>query len=122
MSVAVRLKDYLEYKKIAPYKAERQCGISSGGISKQLPDENRKEGGSIGSENLEKFLSVYQDISAEWLLRGSGNMIIGDRVDKEQVFMALNMPKNSDKILEVWMQFMDITKNMQDLYKQSILD
>lgn len=119
MSTTKRLKEYLDFKKIPTQKAENECGLGASSISKQLPTKDCPEGKSIGSENLEKILNTYHDLSAEWLLRGTGSMLISDGINPEQVFKTLNMPPNSDKIIEVWMQFMDVTKGMQELYKQS---
>lgn len=40
-------------------------------------------------------------------------------IDVEALFKELNMPKDSDKIIAVWMRFMEITKEMQELYKKA---
>ena len=121
MSTAERLKQYLEYKKIPPYRAENECGLSSSSLSKALPNKDKGvEGKSIGSDNLEKILSTYKDLSSEWLLRGTGTMIIGDGVDHEQILKSINLPVNSREIVEMWMKFMSVTVGMQDLYKQTL--
>lgn len=111
MSTADRLREYLKYKGINNFQAENDCGLSNGYIASSK---------SIGSDKLEKILNTYHDLSAEWLLRGTGKMLIGDGIDPAQVFRALNMPHNSDKIIDVWMKFMELTKGMQEIYKQSI--
>lgn len=111
-----RLIEYLDYKGIAPYKAELDCGLSNGLIGKAA-----KVGSSLGSDKLEKLLNQYSDLSAEWLMRGVGNMLTTDGIQPEQVFRTLNMPPNSDKIIEVWKQFMDCTQGMQELYRQANL-
>ena len=113
-NTAQRLLLYLKNKGIAPYNAEKECGLSNGLISKAA-----KTGSSLRCDNLEKILNTYQDLSAEWLLRGIGNMLTTDGIQPEQVFKTLNMPPNSDKIIEVWKQFMDCTRGMQDLYRQA---
>lgn len=114
MNTVIRFKRYLDSKKIKNAQAERDCGLSNGLIKAAL-----SAGSSFGSDKLEKILNAYPDLSAEWLLRGTGEMIIGDGINPEQVFKALNMPSNSDKIIEVWLQFMECTKGMQQLYKNS---
>lgn len=115
MSATMRMKEYLDYKGIRTASAEKACGLGNAtlGTVFKNPDAN------IGSKVLEKFLNTYTDLSAEWLLRGTGEMIIGSNLNPEQVFKALNMPSNSDKIIEVWLQFMECTKGMQQLYKNS---
>jgi len=115
MSATMRMKEYLDYKGIRTASAEKACGLGNAtlGTVFKNPDAN------IGSKVLEKFLNTYTDLSAEWLLRGSGNMLITDGLNQEQVFKTLNMPTNSDKIIEVWMKFMELNKGMQELYMQS---
>jgi hypothetical protein len=113
MSVIERFKLYLDHKGIANYRAEQECGLSNGLI------KNALKGSSIGSDKLENILNTYSDLSAEWLLRGTGDMLVNERMNYEQVFKALNMPSNSDQIIEVWLKFMELTKGMQELYKQS---
>lgn len=111
MSTADRLREYLRYKGINNLQAETDCGLSNGYVA------NSK---SMGSDKLEKILNTYHDLSAEWLIRGVGTMLIGDKPNAEQVFKALNMPTNSDKIIDVWMKFMELTQGMQEIYKQTI--
>jgi len=113
-TTAVRLMKYLRAKGIAPTKTEKEIDYGNGSIAKHA-----KNGTAIGSDKLEKILSLYPDLSAEWLLRGTGEMIVGEGKNPEQLFRALNMPPNSDKIIEVWLQFMECTKGMQELYRQS---
>lgn len=114
MNTVMRFKTYLDSKKIKNAQAERDCGLSNGLIKAAL-----SAGSSFGSDKLEKILNTYPDLSAEWLLRGTGSMLITDGINQEQVFKTLNMPSNSDKIIEVWMKFMELNKGMQELYMQS---
>lgn len=74
MGTTERLKEYLDYKGIANYRAENECGLSNGLLKNAL-----KVGSSLGSDKLEKILNVYSDLSAEWLLRGVGSMLLDDK-------------------------------------------
>lgn len=65
-----RLLQYLEKKKIAPYRFERQCGIANGYLKKQT----RGKGG-IGSDILEKIMIHFPELSLTWLILGEGPMI-----------------------------------------------
>lgn len=112
MNTVLRFKMYLETKGIKNAQAERDCGLSNGLIKSAI-----SAGSAIGSDKLEKILNTYHDLSAEWLLRGTGEMLVADNANTEQVFRSLNMPPNSDKIIEVWMKFMECTRGMQELYK-----
>lgn len=111
-----RLAEYLEFKKIAFNRVEIDCGLSNGLIGKAI-----NNGTTLRSDNIEKILNRYSDLSAEWLMRGVGNMLTTDGIQPEQVFRTLHMPPNSDKIIEVWKQFMDCTQGMQELYRQANL-
>ena len=114
MSTLERLKTYLDSQGVATGAAEKACGFGNATL------RNAFEGGKgIGSDKLEKILSVYSNLSAEWLLRGTGKMLVTDDINLEQVFKAHNMPSNSDKIIQIWREFMEVTKGMQELYKQS---
>lgn len=114
MNTLERLRAYLDSKSIPTGTAERHCGFGNATLRNAF-----NTGNGIGSDKLEKILSVYSDLSAEWLLRGAGSMLITDGINQEQVFKTLNMPTNSDKIIEVWMKFMELNKGMQELYMQS---
>lgn len=114
MSTVTRFKEYLDSKGIKNAQAERDCGLSNGLIKSAI-----SAGSALGSDKLEKILNTYPDLSAEWLLRGNGHMLVTDGIDTEQLFRSLNMPSNSDKIIEVWLNFMECTKGMQELYKNS---
>lgn len=65
-----RLKKYIDYKGISVSAFEKSIGMSNASFGKSL-----KNGGSIGGDKLEKILSVYPDINAEWLLTGGGEML-----------------------------------------------
>lgn len=114
MSTITRFKEYLDTKGIKNAQAERDCGLSNGLIKSAI-----SAGSALGSDKLEKILMTYSDLSAEWLLRGTGHMLITDGINTEQLFKSLNMPSNSDKIIEVWLRFMECTKGMQELFLQS---
>lgn len=68
--VLYRIKTYLDYKGITVSAFERSVGMSNGSFGKSL-----KSGGSIGVDKVESILEKYPDLSAEWLLRGRGEML-----------------------------------------------
>ncbi|MBP3354123.1 MAG: hypothetical protein J6L02_05685 [Bacteroidales bacterium] len=73
-----RLKEYLDYKGISISAFEKSVGMSNASFSKQL-----NTGKTIGADKLENILTKYFDLSADWLLRGEGEMIIPDKKDKK---------------------------------------
>lgn len=115
MNAVIRFKAYLDAKGIKNAQAERDCGLSNGLIASAL-----HKAAALGSDKLEQILIAYPDLSAEWLLRGTGHMFINEGINQEQLFKSLNMPSNSDKIVEIWKEFMECTKRMLDLYRQSM--
>lgn len=70
-----RFKEYLESKGISNAQAERDCGFSNGLIGNAFKTKT-----AVGSDKLEKILTIYHDLSAEWLLRGTGTMLIVESV------------------------------------------
>lgn len=68
--VSERIGEYIEAKGISYYAFENSLGASRGSISKAV-----KDGKSIGSQMLEKILSVYTDLNPTWLLTGQGEML-----------------------------------------------
>jgi hypothetical protein len=115
MNTLERLKAYFESQGIAVGTAEKACGFGNATL------RNAFDGGKgVGSDKLEKILSVYPNLSSEWLLRGTGSMIVGEGINQEQILKSIDLPANSREIIEVWIKFMSITEGMQDLYKQTI--
>lgn len=77
MGVLERLSEYITSKGISMKAFEESVGMSNGSLGKTI-----KDGNGIRTDKLENILFVYNDLSAEWLLRGTGTMILDD---KEQV-------------------------------------
>ena len=69
--VSERIGQYIAKKGVSYYAFENSIGASRGSISKAV-----KEGKSMGSQVLEKILSVYTDLNPVWLLTGAGEIFI----------------------------------------------
>lgn len=65
-----RLRDYLLHRDLSFNKFEKSLGVSHGSISNAWKHQR-----NIGSNVIEKILSTYPEINAEWLLRGDGKML-----------------------------------------------
>ena len=76
--ITQRLNEYIQYKGLSYYKVEKTLKVSTGSISGAI-----KRRRSIGSKILQRILLVYPDLSAEWLLRGEGKMLIDERSGTE---------------------------------------
>lgn len=70
-----RIKLYIDAKGISISAFEKSVGMSNASFSKAI-----KNNGAIGTDKLENILSVYSDLSSEWLLTGKGNMLKGEEV------------------------------------------
>ena len=68
-----RIKEYIDCKGITVAAFERSIGMSNASFGKSL-----KNRGAIGSDKIENILSVYTDLSSEWLLTGKGDMLKSD--------------------------------------------
>lgn len=61
-----KILQYLDYKGITKYKFYQDSGVTNSTLSQD---------NGLSESNLLKILSYYKDLSAEWLLRGEGNML-----------------------------------------------
>lgn len=66
MKTKEKLIQFLDYKGIKPTKAENMLNWGKGAITKPS---------SMSIDKLEEFLLLFTELSAEWLLRGEGEMI-----------------------------------------------
>lgn len=113
-SVLDRLEKFITYKEMTVRGFGDSVGLSNGTLGAAFSG-----GRGMRSDNVEKILQTYPELSAEWLMRGTGSMIIGEGIPTEQIFKTLNLPANSDKIIAIWMKFMECTQGMQELYRQA---
>lgn len=111
-----RFKEYLDAKGIANARAEKDCGFSNGLIGNALKTKT-----SVGSDKLEKILSVYSDLSAEWLLRGTGSMIKGEgkAIELEQKIASMSVGRpNKDAAYDIVIGMIDVIGKTYEFYKE----
>ncbi len=111
-----RFKEYLDAKGIANARAEKDCGFSNGLIGNAYKTKT-----AMGSDKLEKILSVYSDLSAEWLLRGTGTMIKGESkaVELENYIDKMGQTKEQrDKAYDIILSMLDFVSKTYDFYKK----
>ena len=65
-----RIKEYIDFKGIRISTFEKSIGISNGSFGGQL-----KKNKTIGVDKLESIVKRYQDLNAEWVLTGKGEML-----------------------------------------------
>jgi len=73
--VSDRIRQYIEAKGISYYAFENSLGASRGSVSKAVKDNK-----SMGSNVLEKIISLYPDLNPVWLLTGQGTMLVSGEV------------------------------------------
>lgn len=69
--VLERIKQFIDSKDIKVSRFEKSIGMANASFGKSL-----KSGGTIGADKLENILNTYPELSAEWLLRGEGEMLL----------------------------------------------
>ncbi len=72
MTTKERLYEYLRFKGISPSKVEFTLNWGKGSLIKPQ---------SISLDRAEDFLLHFKDLSAEWLLRGTGSMMLNETSD-----------------------------------------
>ncbi|MBO7323279.1 MAG: hypothetical protein J6U51_06840 [Bacteroidales bacterium] len=68
--ILLRIYQFADSQDLSLREIERAIGASNGSISGAI--KNNRE---IGSDKIEDILQNYEMLSAEWLLRGEGEMI-----------------------------------------------
>lgn len=82
-----RIKQYIDYKGISIAAFEKSIGMSNASFGKCL-----KKGGAIGTDKLENILTVYSEISPNWLITGNGEMLKGSNVALEPSKDGVGIP------------------------------
>lgn len=74
MALKMRVKTCMEKLKISANEMERQCGISHSTISSQVNGKSK-----LSATVIAELLAYRPDISAEWIFRGIGDMLITNK-------------------------------------------
>jgi len=75
-----RLHFFLKSKNLSFNRFEKTIDVSHGSLSSAF-----KHNKNVGSNVLEKILLKYPELSAEWLLRGKGEMLLANRNLEETI-------------------------------------
>lgn len=97
MTVKEKIQEYLDFKGISPTAAERSLNWGVGALTKAK---------SITVDRAKEFLLLYSDLSAEWLLRGEGEMLKSSSIAEtneasliEELKGEINRLKGENRIL-----------------------
>lgn len=74
-----RIKEVIAYYKLTDRAFAIKCGIKQNTLSRQLNGVSE-----ISVPTINAILDNYDDISAEWLLRGKGEMLISANQQKDE--------------------------------------
>lgn len=79
-----RIKQFADSQGISNRALERTMGVSEGTMSKAF--RNNTE---IRTDNIESIVENYPQLSAEWLLRGVGEMFTRETTSESEIVMQL---------------------------------
>lgn len=68
--ILLRIHQFADNQGLSIREIERSIGVTNGLIAGAI--RNNRE---IGSDKVENILQTYEQLSAEWLLRGEGEML-----------------------------------------------
>lgn len=118
MSIQDRIRQYISFKGITPYKFCKDLGFSLGYLDKK---------GAIGTDKYLKIIEYYPDINPYWLLTGKGEMLKqNNEINSYDINSSLNIQTVSDlgysydkKIEEQEINLYDINAaaNLQTLFE-----
>lgn len=108
MDVKSKIQQYLDYYGISANKIENEAGLSNGYWRKTK---------SISANVVSDILGIYSDLSAEWLLRGTGSMLLSEQTPQSrqgliQMYQDL-LEVRDNKIRELEMKIIELeSRNM----------
>ena len=74
--VRQRINEFLSYYKANPTQLSKGDSALQVRLSRQL-----SQGAAISCKTISFILETYPNISAEWLLRGTGSMIVSEKTE-----------------------------------------
>ena len=105
---------------ISDFVGKMNCFRETRGISKaQMARDLGTDAGTLGNilrgtrgvptERLGKFLAVYTDVSAEWLMRGTGEMLLGvSPISMDALQLAAENAKLRDEIIRLHLELAEL--------------
>lgn len=109
ISIKDRIKLFQERSKITIAEIERACGMSKSSFAKSS---------TMNSEAVANLLVSYPDLSAEWLMRGEGEMIKLPQATNVNNFDLSNHHNTNASGVNSSVQTNDSNKELIELLKQ----
>ncbi len=119
MGMLERLNEFIITKGYSMKAFEESVGMSNGSLGTTI-----KNGQGIRTDKLENILSVYPELSAEWLLRGVGSMIKGEgkavELENKIAIMSKGRP-NKDAAYDVILSMVDMVSKTYDFFGGNVV-
>lgn len=74
-----RIKEVIAYSGLSDRAFALKCGIKQNTLSRQLGGVSE-----VSASTINTILDNYQEISAEWLLRGKGSMLLQKKKQNQE--------------------------------------
>ena len=87
-----RIQEFAENQGISIRELERKSRVTNGVFSKAI-----RFGNEISTDKVENLLQAYPSISAEWLLRGEGEMLLSSTDSANDIHVKYLERKVSDQ-------------------------
>lgn len=104
--VKSRIREVLKEYSASVTQIANQFNVNQKTLNNQINDTT-----TLSTSTILLILEAYPDVSAEWLLRGKGKMTNVYLTDPDKA-------SKGDRVYELWTKFMNITEEMQSLYKK----
>lgn len=88
--VVQQIRKLLKQRRISITSLSKEIGIPQSTLNRQLNVDN-----TISISTIESLLSYFSDVSAEWLLRGEGNML------KSSTPSSSSSPSNRELVIYI---------------------
>lgn len=104
--VKQRIRDVLKEYSASVTQIANQFNVNQKTLNNQINDTT-----TLSASTILLILEAFPEVSAEWLLRGRGGM--------RSIYLAdPGKESKGGKVYELWTKFMDITEEMQNLYRE----
>ena len=103
-----RIKAYIDDNRISLNALAKTLNMNQSTVLRQVKGEQ-----TLSSTLVENFLKAYHDVSAEWLMRGVGNMYINQDAD-DSSYMVAETPHREEYNIEEYHQDDSVWKAKYD--------
>lgn len=113
-TIVTRIKEYLEFKGISNAAFEKSMGLSNAAFRNLL-----LKGGSIGSDKLENFITLYPEVSLLWLVKGEGAMLT-DNQPENPVTEEPSGLNGKDEVVKILREMLAEERSRNDALQERI--